>query len=132
MPKTACPLPAPLARGARRFAQWRKKRTTQSIPEQLWSLATRLGTEHGVSRASRALGVQYPALKKRVEAAAMSSREKSAPPAFMEILTSPGRPAAEHVVEFESASGAKMRIETRGGSPPDLAALSLLFLEQGR
>ncbi|MCI0456247.1 MAG: hypothetical protein L0Z62_04605 [Gemmataceae bacterium] len=126
------PLPVPLVRGARRFAQWRRKRTTRSIPEELWSLATRLGAEHGVSRTCRALKVQYYDLRKRVVAARTSSRERSAPSAFVELLASPVTSAAEQVVELENAFGAKMRIQTRGGSTLDLAALSRLFLEQGR
>ena len=130
MPKIARPLPAPLVRGAHRFAQWRRKRTTRSIPQQLWSLATRLGVAHGVSRTSRALGVHYYDLKKRVEAAGVSSAEQVAPPAFVEVLPSAGMPSAECVVEFEDASGAKMRIQMMGGNTPDLAALSRLFLEQ--
>jgi hypothetical protein len=130
MPKTARPLPAPLARGARRFAQWRRKRTTRSIPNQLWSLASRLGAQHGVSRTSRALGVEYYELKKRVEAAGTSSSWKAASPAFVEIPTSPPRSPSECLVEFEDASGAKMRIQVMGGSTPDLAALLRLFLEQ--
>jgi len=42
---------------------------------------------------------------------------------------STSRPA-ECLVEFEHASGAKMRIQVMGGSLPDLAALSRLFLKQ--
>jgi hypothetical protein len=125
------PLPGPLVRGARRFAQWRRKRTTRSIPEELWSLATRLGAEHGVSRTCRALNVPYYDLRKRVGAARSSSRERFAPAAFVELLASPVTSAAEQVVEFENASGAKMRVQARGGSTLDLVALSRLFLEQG-
>ena len=130
MTNTARRLPPPLVRGARRFTHWRRRRTTRSIPAELWGLATRLGAEHGVSRTSRALGVPYYDLRKRVEAAAPSSRVRSEPPAFVELLTTPAKSPAEHVVELENASGAKMRIQTRGGSTPDLAALARLFLEQ--
>ena len=130
MAKTVDPLPAPLLRAARRFAEWRRKRTTRRIPEELWSVAARLGAAHGVSRTSRVLGVYYPDLKKRVAAAGKSSRERSTPPAFVELLSSPVMSPAEHVVELEHASGAKMRIQMRGGSPPDVVALSRLFLEQ--
>jgi len=133
MAKPIRPLPAPLAEGARRFAQWRRKRTSRTIPEELWSLATRLGVEHGVSRTCRALGVHYYDLRKRVEAAGgTSSAETAAAPAFVELLPSPSGAAMEHVVELENASGAKMRIHTKGGSPPDVVALSRLFLEQAR
>ncbi len=130
MPRTARPVPAPLARAARRFAQWREHRTTRATPEPLWSLATRLGAEHGVSRTARALGVHFTELKKRVEASRQSSSEKTAPPAFVEVLTAPPRCPAECVVELEDGSGAKMRIQVSGGSLPDLAALSRLFLER--
>jgi hypothetical protein len=130
MPKTARPLPAPLAQAARRFAQWRKQRTTRSIPDPLWSLATRLGAEHGVSRTSRALGVDFYDLKKRVAAAEAPSSEKTTPPAFVEIQSAPARGPAEWVVEIEDGSGAKMRIQAMGASLPDLAALSRLFLKQ--
>ena len=130
MAKFACFLPAALARGARCFARWRDQRTTHRIPEQLWSLAARLGAEHGVSRTCRALGVEYHGLKRRVEAAGESSSGQVARQAFVEIVSSPGAWSAEHVVELESASGLKMRIQTRGGSTPDLAALWRLFLER--
>ncbi len=130
MPKTARPLPASLARGACRFSQWRRKRTTRSIPNQLWSLATRLGVEHGVSRTSRALGVEYYELKRRVEAVRTSWSGKAASPAFVEVVTSPPRSPSECLVEFEDASGAKMRIQVMGGSTPDLGALLRLVLEQ--
>jgi hypothetical protein len=75
------------------------------------------------------LGVYYPALKKRIEASGRSPRERGAAPAFVELLASAAPRASEHVLEIESASGSKLRIQTRGGSTPDLAALSRLFLE---
>ena len=130
MAKTARSVPAPLVEGARRFAQWRRRRRTRRIPEELCSVAARLGAEHGVSRTARALGVYYYGLRKRIDASGASPREKGAAPAFVEVLASPAPSASEHVVEIESACGNKMRIQTRGGSAPDLAALSRLFLEQ--
>ena len=129
MAKTARTVPAPLAAGARRFAQWRRQRRTRRIPEELWSLAARLGAEHGASRTARALGVHYYDLRKRIEASGTSPRERGAAPAFLELLASPAPSASEHVVGIESASGSKLRVQTRGGSAPDLAALSRLFLE---
>ena len=58
----------------------------------------------------------------------------------MEILTTaraatpssaPTSALSECQVEFESTTGAKMRIQVKGTATPDLAALSRLFLEQG-
>jgi len=136
MPRAALPLPAPLARGVRRFAQWRENRTTRAIPAPLWSLATRLGVQHGVSRTSRALRVPYHGLKRRVEAAeappsrSLARRTKAATPTFVELLPSPTSLGPECLVEFENACGAKMRIQVTGESKPDLAALWRLLLEQ--
>ena len=129
MPKTTRRLPAPLARGVCRFAQWRRKRTTRSIPKQLWSLATRLGVQHGVSRTSKALAVEYHELKRRVEATGTSCSGKASTPAFVEVVTSPPRCPSECLVEFEDASGAKMRVQVMGGNTPDLAVLVRVFLE---
>jgi hypothetical protein len=128
MAKSLRPLPAPLAQGARRFAQWRRNRTTRRIPEELWSLAAGLGAEHGLSQTCRALGVHYYDLRKRVEAS--GPRGESARPAFLELLASPAMASSEHVIELESPSGAKLRIQVKGGSTLDLTGLSRLFLEQ--
>ena len=132
MPKAALPLAAGLSRAARRFTQWRETRTTRAIPDPLWSLATRLGTEHGVSRTCRALGVPYHGLRKRVEAAEASSSpsEENGPTTFVEILATPTSATPDCLIEFEDPSGRKMKIHLQGGSAPDLAALSQLFLSQ--
>ena len=122
-------LPAPLAKAARRFEEWRSSRTGPRIPGELWTLAAELGARYGVNRAARALRLDYYDLKKRVAGAtAPDPEEAGAPPAFVEILTAPLAPAAECLVEFESPSGAKMRIQARGAHAVDLAALSRLFL----
>jgi hypothetical protein len=130
MAKTASPLPAPLAHAARRFAAWRRTRTTRRIPEELWSLAAELGARYGVSRTARALRVQYYDLKKRIsEEPSGAPTDEGPAPAFVEILTAPASVPSECVVEFEIPSGAKMRIEVKGGDAPDLAALSRVFFE---
>jgi hypothetical protein len=131
MAKSTSPLPRALASGARRFDLWREARTTRRIPAKLWSLATDLGIRFGVSCTARALGVDYYALKKRIDAAGSMERNEAEPvPAFMEILTEPSVAPSECLVEFEITSGAKMRIEARGASTLDLAQLARLFLEQ--
>ena len=129
MAKHASPLPADLSSAARRFAEWRKNRTTRRIPDELWSLAADLGARHGLSRTARALRVDYYGLKKRIDAAAAPDpSETVAPPAFVSILTAPSAEAADGLIEFERAGGEKMRIHWKGGATPDLAALSRLFL----
>jgi len=131
MSKLASPLPTPLSRAAQRFEEWRRNRTTHGIPAELWSLAADLGARYGVSRTARALRVQYYALKKRIDNAAATSETDVTvtPPAFLEILTAPTATASECLVEFESPSGAKMRIQVKSASILNLAELSRLFLE---
>ena len=130
MANRASPLPGALASGVLRFEKWRRDRTTPRIPEELWSLAAELGARYGVSRTARALRLQYYDVKKRVDMAPSSETDEAVTsPAFVEILTAPSSEVSECLVEFESAGGAKMRIQVKGAVTPDLAALSRLFLE---
>jgi len=131
MAKSASGIPAPLAKAARRFDAWRMRRTARRIPEELWSLAAELGARYGVSRTARALRLRYYDLKERVEAVPAPAPDETVhPPAFVEILTAPSAFAPECLVEFESPSGAKMRIHVNGAGRLDLAELSRLFLER--
>jgi hypothetical protein len=141
MPRAASPLPAPLAKGARRFAAWRSHRTSHRIPEELWSLAVELASRHGVSRTARALGVQHPDLKRRLDATEDRGAVGAGPagtPAFVEFVTTlpPSRPAPDLEsawrVEIEHPSGAKMRIEGKDALGRELVELSRLFLEARR
>lgn len=132
MAKRASGLPAPLARGALRFEKWRETRTTHRIPENLWSLASALGSQFGVSRTSRALRVQYRDLRKRVEEGAPEGCEIERSPTFVELLAGPQSSLPELLVELESADGEKMRVQTRGVPSRDLAELCRVFLERGR
>ncbi len=124
-------VPAELARAAARWAQWRRTRELGArIPESLWKLALELAARHGVSRTAIALRVDYYALKKRLDAQTPPRRVGSAAaPAFVELPPPSLATAGGCVIEFEKASGAKMRIELRGSQVPDLAALGRSFWE---
>jgi hypothetical protein len=134
MAKATSPLPAALAKAARRFDSWRRSRTTRRIPEELWSLAAELGARYGVSRTSRALRVGYYDLEKRIASSSRGRRDLAEEtPAFVEILTAPSSALPlECIVEFERAAGDRMRIEMKGARTSDLAELSRLFLEPRR
>ena len=127
-------LPAELIGAARRFERWRSKRTTRQIPEELWSLAAELGSQFGVSRTSRALGVGYQGLKKRVVAPKPSATTAVTPQAFVEIRTSRAllERAGSCQVEFERTSGEKMRVQLGSGCEADLSRLTRLFLGEAR
>ncbi len=130
MAKSTTGLPGPLAGGVRRFERWRRTRTTRRIPAELWSLAAVLGGEYGLSRTARVLRVDYYALRKHIDASSSDREEAVTAPAFVEILTTPGSSdPSECQVEFEAASGRKMRIQVQGACTSVLAELSRLFLE---
>jgi hypothetical protein len=132
MPRVAAPLPAALSGAAERFEAWRRQRTGREIPADLWAVAADLAARFGVSRTARALRVQYYDLKKRVPADEVPERSRSSPvPAasFVEILTASPAAGSDVVVEFERASGSKMRIRLKASDGVVLADLSRVFLE---
>lgn len=126
-------VPADLSGAAARWAKWRRTRKLGTrIPEALWKLALELAARHGVSKTAIALRVDYYALKKRLGEQTPPRRVGSAAtpaPAFVELTPSSLTAAGGCVIEFEKASGAKMRIELRGSQVPDLAALGRSFWE---
>jgi len=104
--------------------------------------AVELAREHGVSRTAQALQLEYGKLRRLMEAAhpvvrfrgaktpaaGMRRAGSSAPPAFVELMTSPPGGVSECVIELEGRRG-KMRIRWKGTSPPDLGGLSRALWE---
>lgn len=118
------PVAAELRRAAWKFAAWRRTRKKGiPIPLSLWDLAVELSTVHGVAATSRALGMDYYSLKRRLTA----SRAAPPPiPAFIELPS--GLPVPrECIVEFEDVAGARLRVHLKGHEAPDLVALSRSF-----
>jgi hypothetical protein len=128
-----------LARAAARFAGWRETtRLGARIPQSLWDLAVELAERHGVSRTAATLKLDYYSLKKRLAAKDATAEEIRQPtdaparrPAFVELSAAPFVTSGECLIEFESASGAKMRVHLKGREMPDLVALGRDFWEAG-
>ena len=120
-------IPLRLARGAKRFAAWRRTREMgRRIPERLWKLAGRLAVTHGVCRTAAALGLDYYGLKRRVqERPSLAGRagRKAEQRAFVELPVASLAGTGECVLEFENARGSKLRVQLKGGPIPDLVAL---------
>ena len=95
------------------------------IPEGLWSMAVDLAAKYGVGRTSRALRLDYYSLKRRVEST--EGRRMPAAPVFVDVIPRAPADVGEGVAELEDASGARIRIEWKGGGAPDLAALTRTF-----
>jgi hypothetical protein len=88
------------------------------LPESLWQAAVELARQYGIYSVAHPLRLDYMGLKKRL-GAIPAQRRKAAGPGFVEVVAA--RPAALEwcVIEFESASGAKMRIHWKATTSPD-------------
>ncbi len=111
----------------RQFKRWRRSRRRGTrIPEALWRAAAEAGREHGVSKTAQALGLDYYALKKRVESAP-EERSTIEPPSEIKFLELPlgvasGKP--ECVLEFEDGQGARLRVELQGAALAELETVA--------
>ena len=109
-------------------------RTRSRIPDSLWAAAAKAARTHGVHRISKALRLDYYALKKRSEqgvSAVPNPDESFAAPAFVELSPVPAVGHCECTLELEDTAGAKMRVHLKGIATPDLAALSRSFWNPG-
>lgn len=118
-------IPPDLVRGQRRFQAWRGRRKKGArIPQSLWMMATRLAKTHGVSRTAEVLGLDYYALKDRVEAAA--SEPQSSGKTFVE-LTTPVMVGKQCRFELDNGVGGTMSVQLVGYDAADLEALARGF-----
>jgi hypothetical protein len=77
---------------------------------------------------AKALRLSYPDLKRRAQAAAISSLPtRISPPTFVELNCGPSLAPAPCVVEMENPAGVKMKISLRQPGSVDLAALVAAF-----
>jgi hypothetical protein len=109
----------------KRLEAWRKTHKSRSrIPTHLWDSAARVAGQCGLNRTAKALHLDYYDLKKRMNGAAVS---QGPVPSFIELSPPAAVSIPECIIELESRSGAKMRIQVKGMGIPDLHALSSIF-----
>jgi hypothetical protein len=115
-------IPESIAQLQRQLEQIRSTQPLRSkLPEAVWAAAAELARQHGIYRVAHALRLDYVGLKKRLKDAP-SRRPSANRTAFVELVTPPAT-ISECVIEFESASGGKMRIQWKAGVPPDWTGL---------
>jgi len=116
----------------REFEHWRASRQRGArIPVPLWRSATALAALHGVSKTATALGLDYYALKKRLDdrsARASPALERSDPaPGFIEVALPSTASTLTCTIEVERLAGdaghAKLRLELEDLALTDLDAL---------
>lgn len=110
----------------RRLQAWRRRRKHGSrIPESLWRSAAKLARRHPPGSIAHTLGLDYGGLKQRLNTAnKYGASEREGKASFIEVL--PFTPAShcECTLEIEDRRGAKMKLELKGVSAGDLAAVS--------
>ena len=132
MPRPTPAVPTDLQELSGRFEDWRRTRRGKSpIPEPLWAAAAELARSHGVCQTAQVLRLEYKKLKQLTDGEAGSKparrRRAPAPATFMELVP-PQAAAAECVIDLEGPRG-KLRIQWKGTTAPDLAALSRVLWE---
>jgi hypothetical protein len=114
-------VPADLAKAQERFAAWRRMKEPGSrIPQPLWKRAIKLAGNYGLCRTASVLGLDYYALKKRVEQVGSGV---NTPAAFIEVTAAPVATSSECVIEYEDGAGASMRVTLKNHAVPDLVTL---------
>ena len=112
-----------------RFSDWRSKRVIgERIPDSLWKAAAKAAQKWGVNRVATSLRLDYYAVKKRAEAENQVTDDVGQL-SFVEVQSGLTDSVSidECTIEFEKASGDKMRIHFRGSLPADFASLGRNF-----
>jgi hypothetical protein len=110
------------------FEHWRQTREKQCpIPEKLWQAAESLYPDYSLHQISKALGLNYSALKGRIDRKQPASIGINTTE-FIELkLDSPMQPC-ECLVEIKDPYGAKMKMHFKGDTGLDLLELGKIFL----
>jgi hypothetical protein len=109
----------------RELAEWRQNRTGgAAMPAELWAAAVELARQHGLGPTSKALRVDYGALRKRLQSA-----ESPTGPRFVELLTGVADKIDECSLVVQSYRGARLHVEMKQVPAPALASIIREFAE---
>jgi len=129
--KITTPIPEPIVQLQRQLDQFRSAQPRRTkLPEPLWQAAVELARQYGIYPVAHPLRLDYMQLKKRLGGVS-SRRPKSTKAAFVELIAPHSAALAECLIEFESATGSKMRIQWKAATPPDWAGLLRAWREAG-
>ena len=112
---------------SRRLSEWRRRyQAPTPLPDEIWDEAVEVAIRHGVYQTSRALGLNYANLKKRVAVAqgTMASTPALPPgPTVVELLAPLPTLIGECSLELTSRQGARVRVEMRNVPVSGLASI---------
>jgi hypothetical protein len=121
--KSTAPIPEAIALLQRQLEQFRSGQPGRTkLPESLWQAAVELARQHGIYSVAHPLRLDYTRLKQRLGGIASPTR-KGNKPGFIELIGRAPAALPECVIEFESASGSKIRVQWKAAVPPDWASL---------
>jgi len=121
--RIAAPIPEGITQLQRQLEQFRSSRPARTkLPESLWQAAVQLARQHGIYAVAHPLRLDYTRLKQRLGGMPSPPR-KHKKPAFVELIGDSVAALPECVIEFESRSGGKMRIQWKAAVPPDWTGL---------
>lgn len=114
------PISEPILQLQRQLEDFRSSQPGRvKLPESLWQAAVELARQCGIYPVAHPLRLDYMGLKKRLGEVSPPRRRKAARPAFVELVAAQPAALESCVIEFESARGAKMRIDWKATTPPD-------------
>ena len=120
--KNTAPIPEAISQLQRQLEQFRSAQPGRmKLPESLWQAAVELARQYGIYAVAHPLRLDYTRLKQRL--GGMPNRRRASQPAFVELIGDGSANLPECVIEFESATGSKMRIQWKATVPPDWASL---------
>jgi len=118
------PSPEQLSGLRRQIQEWRQNRTVPgAMPGVLWDQAVALAKDFGVCRISRAVALDYSALRKRTEQAPAAGLVK---PTFVQLpvtIAPTENPVAPTTIEITARDGARMRIHLEAGHGTEAASI---------
>ena len=121
--KSSAPIPEAITQLQRQLDQFRSTQPGRTkLPESLWQAAAELARQHGIYAVAHPLRLDYTRLKQRL-GDIPKGQQKARKPAFIEFLGGGSATLPEYVIEFESATGSKMRIQWKATVPPDWTSL---------
>lgn len=111
------------------LAAWRANPAKgKAIPDSVWHKASCAAKKHGINPVSKALGLDYTYLKKRMAGGGRKRRRCGLVPAFVEVKAEPSSAELACVIELEKGSGTRMRICVKSGSSVDWCRIKEAFL----
>jgi len=123
--KTSNPAPRPtLEEVSHRFETWRRgKKLGSRIPKCLWQAAVEICAEHRVFQVSKALGLNYNDLKRRVAGTGQTEKRSiHAKTDFVELSMGLRAQPVLYSVEIESEAYGKLKMSfSRDFDPVELA-----------